>query len=331
MHYKEKIDKSQNLRHLVLEDLQGVDKLIASSLQGKEALILLLANHLMSAGGKRLRTILALASAKLCNYTGEYHIFIAAAIEFIHAATLLHDDVVDESNLRRGVPTANSTWGNKASILVGDYFLGQAFRWLVDSQSMRALEILSDTSTIIAEGEVMQLDNMNNVALSVEKYLEIVKAKTAALFAASCQVGAVIANRPVEEESALYNFGLNLGIAFQIMDDILDYNSNQNQLGKAIGDDFREGKMTLPAIIAYNFGTKEEQLFWHRTIVQLDQNSSDLEMAINLVHKYNSIDLSIECAGVYIDNACSSINIFQDSAMKSALVNLSKNSLQRLY
>ncbi|MFV9875217.1 MAG: polyprenyl synthetase family protein [Rickettsiales endosymbiont of Dermacentor nuttalli] len=331
MYYKANIDKLQNLRNLVTEELEEVNKLISTSLQGKEELILLLTNHLMSAGGKRLRPILALAAAKLCNYLGSSHITIAAAIEFIHAATLLHDDVVDESNVRRGVPTANSTWGNKVSILVGDYFLGQAFRWLVDSKSIKSLEILSRTSTIIAEGEVMQLDNINNVILSVERYLDIIRSKTAELFAASCQVGAVIADRSVEEENALYNFGLNLGIAFQIVDDILDYNSTQKQLGKVIGDDFREGKMTLPAIIAYNVGTEEEKSFWYRNIVQLDQQSSDLDIAVGLIHKYNGINLSIEYAKLYINNSCNNLDIFQDSAMKFALIELSRNSLERLY
>lgn len=331
MNYKENSDILKILRNLVQNDLQGINELVTNSLEEKEALILALANHLMSSGGKRLRSILALSSTKLCNYLGNYHIPIAAAIEFIHAATLLHDDVVDESSLRRGVPTANSTFGNKASILVGDYFLGQAFRWLVESKSMRALEILSYTSTIIAEGEVMQLDNMNNVILSRESYLEIIKAKTAELFAASCQVGAVIANRPIEEESALYNFGLNLGIAFQIIDDILDYNSNQNQLGKTIGDDFREGKMTLPAIIAYNSGTNEEKMFWYKTIVDLEQESFDLEKAIELINKYDSINISIEQAKYYINNSCEALKIFPNSLIKSALIDFSQNSLQRLY
>ncbi len=242
--------------------MEAINRIILDKAVSDVELIPELAHHLIDSGGKRLRPMLTIAASKLCDYRGNGHIRVASAIEFMHTATLLHDDVVDESGLRRGKQTARMLWGNQASVLVGDFLLGQAFRMLVDVGSLPVLKILSNAAAVIAEGEVMQLAAANNTTTTEDEYLAIINAKTAALFSAAAEVGAAIANRPAAEQTALKSYGRNLGLAFQLVDDALDYAGDSANLGKAIGDDFREGKITLPVILSFRRGSEEERSFW---------------------------------------------------------------------
>jgi octaprenyl-diphosphate synthase len=273
------------LRNLCATDMERVNQLILNNMESNVPLIPQLAGHLIAAGGKRLRPLLTLASAGICNYRGKNHISLATAVEFIHTATLLHDDVVDDSGLRRGRDTANSVWGNQSTVLVGDFLFSRAFRLMVQSDSIRVLDILANASAVIAEGEVAQLTTANNTDTEEDSYLNVISSKTAALFAAACQIGAVIGERPSQEENALYQYGLNLGIAFQLVDDYLDYGASDNRLGKDVGDDFREGKITLPVILAFRRGKTEEQDFWRRTLENLDQNKDLMNIKHCLKHK----------------------------------------------
>ena len=247
---RERKPSLETIHGLVLEDLKRVNQVIVDHMQSPVTLIPQLAGHLVAAGGKRLRPVLTLAAAKLCGYDGQRHIPLAACVEFIHTATLLHDDVVDESMLRRGRDSANALWGNQPSVLVGDFLFARAFELMVADGSLKVLKILSKASSVIAEGEVLQLMTTNDTATSEEAYLEVIRAKTATLFAAAAQIGAVVADRPKVEEEALESYGMNLGIAFQLIDDVLDYSAVQAELGKTVGDDFREGKISLPVVLA---------------------------------------------------------------------------------
>ena len=249
------------LHGLVADDLRAVNGVILDNMQSSVMLISELAAHIVAAGGKRLRPMMTLGSARLCGYTGKRHIDLAACVEFIHTATLLHDDVVDDSALRRGTATANAVWGNKPSVLVGDFLFSRAFQISVADGSLRVLGILADTAATLAEGEVMQLTTSNDTETSEAAYMKVVTAKTAALFAAACQLGAVVAERSAAEEEALRSFGLNLGIAYQLVDDALDYGAREAVLGKSVGDDFREGKITLPVVLAFRRGDDEERAF----------------------------------------------------------------------
>src|SRR5947209_13589986 len=249
------------------------------------ALIPQLAGHIVSAGGKRLRPLLTLACARLCGYGGERHVALAAAVEFIHTATLLHDDVVDASDLRRGRDTANAVWGNKPAVLVGDFLFARAFELMVEDGSLRILDILSRAAAVIAEGEVGQLLTANDTTTTEAAYLEVIEAKTAALFAAASRIGAVIAERPPAEEEALERFGRNLGIAYQLIDDMLDFSARQSEFGKAVGDDFRDGKLTLPILIAFARGDSEERAFWRRTLEDGGQSTGDPDGAIRLAER----------------------------------------------
>ena len=251
---------------LVEADMANVNRIILDQARSNVELIPELARHLIDSGGKRLRPMLTLAAAKLCNYGGDGHVWLAASVEFMHTATLLHDDVVDESNLRRGKTAARLLWGNEASVLVGDFLLGQAFKMMVDVGSLGALRILSDAAAIIAEGEVMQLITAKNTETTEDDYLAVIDAKTAALFAAAAEVGAVIAARPRSEAAALRSYGRNLGLAFQLVDDALDYSGEPSMLGKSVGDDFREGKITLPVVLAFRRGNDAERAFWVRAL-----------------------------------------------------------------
>src|SRR5512138_2650866 len=243
-----------------------VNRIILDRARSNVELIPDLARHLIDSGGKRLRPMLTIAAAKLCSYEGEGHVRLAASVEFMHTATLLHDDVVDESNLRRGKTAARLVWGNEASVLVGDFLLGQAFKMMVDVGSLRALDILSSAAAIIAEGEVMQLGAAKNTATTEDEYLAVIRAKTAELFAAACEVGPVLTQRPKAEAAACRSFGMNLGIAFQLVDDALDYGGSKARLGKNVGDDFREGKITLPVILAFRRGNADERDFWRASL-----------------------------------------------------------------
>ncbi len=307
------------LHALVDSDLKLVNVRIVRLMDSPVELIPQLAGHIVAAGGKRLRPILTLASAALCNYTGDRHISLAACVEFIHTATLLHDDVVDESELRRGLATANAVWGNKASVLVGDFLFSRAFQIMVEDGSLRVLKILSDASAKIAEGEVHQLVTANDIETSETAYLEVISAKTAALFQAACQVGAIVADQPKAQEEALSCFGLNLGIAFQISDDVLDYSAAQAELGKSIGDDFRDGKITLPIILAYRRGSEEDRQFWRRTMEKQDQKDGDLDEAVQLLRRHKAMEDTIERARHYGSIARDSLGIFADGPAKRAL------------
>ncbi len=307
------------LRTLCAADLARVNQLIIDHMQSDVPLIPQLAGHLIAAGGKRLRPLLTLASARLCNYRGDDHIGLAAAVEFIHTATLLHDDVVDDSDLRRGKDTANAVWGNQASVLVGDFLFSRAFRLMVQSDSMRVLDILANASAVIAEGEVAQLTTANDTETDEDGYLSVIRAKTAALFAAACRIGAVVGQRPEEEENALDQYGLNLGIAFQLVDDYLDYGTADDRLGKDVGDDFREGKITLPVILAFRRGDSEQRNFWRRTLEDLNQRDGDLERASQLLVEHGALsDTQVRARG-YAETARAALDIFPQSPHRTAL------------
>ncbi len=304
---------------LVAADLQRVNSTILSRTGSEVTMIPEVANHLINSGGKRLRPILTLALARLTNYAGDGHIKLAAAVEFMHTATLLHDDVVDESELRRGRLAARMLWGNEASVLVGDFLLGQAFKMMVEVGNLKALEILSSAAAVIAEGEVMQLAAAKNTATTEDEYIAVIRAKTAELFAAACEVGPVLSTRPRDEQTACRSFGMNLGITFQLVDDVLDYGGAAAKLGKNVGDDFREGKITLPVVLAFRRGSDAEREFWRRTLEQGEASDADLEHAIGLMVKHRALEDSIGRAHHYGAIARDALALFPDSAMKSAL------------
>ena len=319
------------LAALVAADMRAVNELIVQRMHSPVAMIPQLAGHIVAAGGKRLRPLLTLASARMCGYAGRRHIALAACVEFIHTATLLHDDVVDESDLRRGLASANAVWGNKASVLVGDFLLSRSFELMVEDGSLSVLSILSRASSLIAEGEVLQLTTQNDTETGETQYLEVIKAKTAQLFAAACRIGAIIAARPKVEEDALETFGMNLGIAFQLTDDVLDYSAKQMALGKTVGDDFREGKITLPVILAFRRGDEAERAFWRRTLETLDQRQGDLERAVDLMEKHKALADTVERARHYGAIARDGLGIFADGPEKSALVEIIDFCIERTY
>jgi octaprenyl-diphosphate synthase len=301
-------------------DLAAVNRLIVERMQSPVALIPQLAGHIVAGGGKRLRPMLTLGSARLCGYRGTRHVALAAAVEFIHTATLLHDDVVDDSGLRRGRDTANAVWGNKPAVLVGDFLFSRAFELMVEDGSLRVLEILSRASAIIAEGEVMQLVTANDIATTEAAYLAVIEAKTAELFAAASRLGAVVAGRPPAEEEALDRFGRNLGIAFQLADDVLDFAARESDLGKSVGDDFRDGKITLPVLLALARGDDEERAFWQRTLEEMDQRPGDLERAIALIERHGAGTETLRRARLYAAAAIEALSAFPDGAERQALV-----------
>lgn len=316
-------DPSQSLKpilDLVAEDMGAVNRLILDKAVSDVDLIPKLAHHLIDSGGKRMRPMLTIAAAKLCGYTGVGHVPLAAAVEFMHTATLLHDDVVDESDYRRGKAAARLLWGNQASVLVGDFLLGQAFRMMVDVGSLPALKILSNAAAVIAEGEVMQLAAAKNTATTEDEYLAIINAKTAALFSAAAEVGGAIANRPAEEQAALKSYGKTLGTAFQLVDDALDYSGDSARLGKSVGDDFREGKITLPVILSFRRGNDDERAFWRRTLSDGEIRDGDLDHAMGLMRKHKSIEATLERARYYGSIAQDALAIFRDSQPKRALL-----------
>ena len=305
---------------LVGSDLGRVNQLIVDHMDNPVQLIPQLAGHLIAAGGKRLRPILTLAAAQLCDYRGERHLGLAACVEFIHSATLLHDDVVDESKLRRGLDTANAVWGNQASVLVGDYLFTRAFQLMVADGSLEVLEILSNASAVIAQGEVHQLAIASNLNTTVDDYLEVVLAKTATLFAAAAKIGAVVADRPVAERDALDAYGTNLGMAFQMVDDYLDYAASQELLGKSVGDDFREGKMTLPVVLAIQRASAEDRVFWQRVLEDMDQRDGDLAHAMALLESSGALNETKAEALRFGDLARRSLAIFPDHPAKRELL-----------
>ena len=319
------------LNTLLQDDMKRVNALILERMRSPVALIPQLAGHIIAAGGKRLRPMLTLATSRLCGYRGERHIALAAAVEFIHTATLLHDDVVDDSDLRRGLATANAVWGNKASVLVGDFLFSRAFELMVEDGALPVLAILSHASAIIAEGEVLQLVTSNDVATTEAAYLEVINAKTAQLFAAASRIGAVVAGRSEAEEQALESFGRNLGIAFQLIDDMLDYSAKQSELGKSVGDDFRDGKITLPVVLALRAADDREREFWRRTLEDSEQRDGDLAHAIELMRRHGTLAATLERAREYSTAARRALSVFRDSPERQALDEVIEFCLERGY
>ncbi|GJD56552.1 polyprenyl synthetase family protein [Methylobacterium dankookense] len=306
---------------LVADGMARVNTTILSRTGSEVTMIPEVASHLIASGGKRLRPILTLACADLCGYQGgEGAVKLAASVEFMHTATLLHDDVVDESDMRRGQVAARIKWGNEASVLVGDFLLGQAFRMMVEVGSLRALDILSAAATVIAEGEVMQLTAAKNTETTEDEYLAVIRAKTAELFAAACEVGPVLAERPRPEQAACRSYGMNLGIAFQLIDDALDYGGSSAELGKNVGDDFREGKITLPIVLAFRRGSEDERAFWRRTLQEGKIEEGDLETARAILRRHRALEDTVERARHYGAMARDALALFPQSPTKAALL-----------
>jgi octaprenyl-diphosphate synthase len=321
----------ERLHALVAGDMAATDKLIHERMGSTVALIPDLSRHLIDSGGKRLRPLLTLAAARLGGYGGSSHVKLAAAVEFIHTATLLHDDVVDESALRRGKVSANIVWGNKPSVLVGDFLFSRAFQLMVETGSLRVLDILAGASAIIAEGEVMQLKSANNLGVTEEDYLRVVSAKTAALFAAAAESGAVVSDQSPERVSAMHAYGQNLGIAFQLVDDALDYSGRQALMGKSVGDDFREAKVTLPVILAYARANDAARKFWTRAIETGPQGEADLDRAITLVEETGAISDTMARARRYADLAKRSLEAEPAGAIRAVLGDIADFCVERAY
>lgn len=316
---------------LVDADMGQVNRLIVARLDSPVHLISELARHLVAAGGKRVRPMLTLIAAQLCGYRGERHIKLAAAVEFIHSATLLHDDVVDQSDLRRGSATANTIWGNKPSVLVGDFLFSRAFQVMVEDGNLEVLGILANAAAVIAQGEVAQLITANDTETTESAYMEVIQAKTATLFAAAAELGAVVADRPRAEADALRSYGANLGVAFQLVDDVLDYSAREVVLGKSVGDDFRDGKITLPVVLALQRGSSGERQFWRRTLEQLEQQDDDFLKAIELLERHAALSDSVAQAVQYGDTARRALADFPDSPAKSAMLDLIDFCLERAF
>ena len=317
------------LFQLMKPDLERVNRVIVERMHSPVALVAELAGHIVSAGGKRLRPMLTLACARLCGYQGERHIALAAVVEFIHTATLLHDDVVDDSHLRRGRDTANAIWGNKPPVLVGDFLFARSFQLMVDDGSLRVLEILSRAAAVIAEGEVHQLMTANDTGTTEAAYMEVIEAKTAALFAAASRVGAVLADRPPPEEEALDRFGRHLGIAYQLVDDVLDFTAEQTELGKSLGDDFRDGKITLPILIAFARGDGEERAFWRRTLEDGDQQPGDLDRAVRMLDRHGALTETLARARTHAASAIEALTAFPDGPLRRALIETTAVAVER--
>jgi len=330
---EESKNKSASVKPLVdltKADMERVNHLILSKAGSDVQMIPEVAEHLISSGGKRLRPMLTIASAALFGYKGDNHVKLATSVEFMHTATLLHDDVVDESDLRRGKSTARMIWGNQASVLVGDFLLGQAFRMMVEVGSLEALDVLSSAACVIAEGEVLQLSVAKNMETTEDDYLAVIRAKTAALFAAAAEVGPIVANASKADRNALKSYGTNLGLAFQLVDDVLDYGGKAADLGKNVGDDFREGKITLPVILSYRRGTEEERAFWRDAIETGNSDDANLEKAIGLITKYGALNDTIARAVHYGTIARDALAPLPDSPYKSALMEVIDFCIQRV-
>ncbi|TMJ20297.1 MAG: polyprenyl synthetase family protein [Alphaproteobacteria bacterium] len=316
---------------LVAADLNHVNAVILDRMQSEVALIPELAGHLIAGGGKRMRPMLTLACARLLDYPGARHHKLAAAVEFIHTATLLHDDVVDGSGLRRGRRTANIIWGNPASVLVGDFLFSRSFELMVEDGSLKVLKILSRASSVIAEGEVSQLTAQRRIETSEDQYLSIIAAKTAALFAAACRIAAVVAERGEADELSLDAYGRNLGIAFQLVDDAIDYASDAETMGKGVGDDFRDGKVTLPVILAFARGTGAERAFWRDAMSGARASDSDLVEAIRLLRTSGALDDTIERARMFGQRAIDALASFPAGRARSALAEAVEFAIARAY
>ncbi len=317
------------LTHLAAEDIAEVNAIIVARMQSPVAVIPLLADHLINAGGKRLRPLLTVASARLAGARDDACLKLAAAVEFIHTATLLHDDVVDSSQLRRGKVAAHLIWGAPSSVLVGDFLFAKAFELMVEAGSMRALDILAKASGVISEGEVLQLTRAHDLNLSREVYLQIIGAKTAELFAAAAEAGAVSAAAPETQITAMRDYALNLGLAFQLADDALDYGGVTETLGKNAGDDFREGKATLPLILAIARTGEAEAAFWQRTIGRLEQTDADLERAIGLIRDTGALEATLDEAADFAARAKQALSPMADNSWRTALEDLADFAVSR--
>lgn len=330
---------SEKFNNLILDlkgDLKKIDEIIIGFAQGKSPLIGEISNHLISSGGKRIRPILLILASKLCGFKSPENSYnLAAAVELIHSATLLHDDVVDESQIRRGKKTANALWDNKPSILVGDYLFSVAFQLMVLAGNLRILDLLSKASSIMADGEVLQLENSSDISLSKEKYLEIIFGKTAILFSAACETAALLNKKSEDEILALREFGKNLGIIFQIVDDILDYQSSQDVLGKDIGNDFFEGKVTLPIILTYKKASATDKKIiadlFAKNLIGSERNANELQIILNLIEKYDAIENSKNMARAYQEKALENLEIFANCQEKDALITILQYSLTRIF
>ncbi len=321
----------ERLAELLADEMKAVNVLIQTRMASKHApRIPEVTAHLVDAGGKRLRPMLTLAAARLFGYTGEHHVRLAATVEFIHTATLLHDDVVDESAKRRGRPTANLLWDNKSSVLVGDYLFSRSFQLMVETGSLRVLDILANASATIAEGEVLQMTAATDLGTDENVYLQVVRGKTAALFSAATEVGGVIAGASDEQVKALFDYGDALGIAFQIADDLLDYQGDSKATGKNVGDDFRERKLTLPVIKAVAQATDEERAFWQRTIEKGRQEDDDLQHALSLMDKYGTLDATREDAFEWAARAKVALDVLPDHEFRDLLGDLADYVVSRL-
>lgn len=317
------------LVNLVQPDMERVNRLILSKCGSDIELIPEVARHLIDSGGKRLRPMLTLAAAAMSGYKGDHHVTLAASVEFMHTATLLHDDVVDESDLRRGKLAARMVWGNQASVLVGDFLLGQAFRMMVEAGSLQALDVLSHAATVIAEGEVLQLSTAKNLDTTQDEYMQVVAAKTAALFAAATEVGPILAGAGKSYVSAFRSYGNNLGLAFQLIDDALDYGGTAKALGKNVGDDFREGKVTLPVLLCFRRGNDAERQFWREAIEQGQTDNNRLEEAMRLMQEHNALADTLQRARQYCELAQDALATFEDTPYKQALIEVLEYSLMR--
>ena len=325
------INPVERLATLVGDDLQAVDAVIHSRMTSQTTLIPQVTAHLVDSGGKRLRPLITLTTARQYGYGGKEHLKLAAAVEFIHTATLLHDDVVDGSGMRRGRPAANMIWGNKPSILVGDFLFSRAFQLMVETGSTAVLAVLANASAVIAEGEVMQLLSSKNLAISEADYLKVICAKTAELFAAAAEAGALIAGAGEAHAQAMRAYGRNLGIAFQLVDDALDYSGRQAVMGKSVGDDFRECKVTLPIILSLMTASEEERRFWRKTIEVSVQEEGDLSRAIEFLERGGALAATVERARRYARDARDALSITPDGDIKSALAEIADFVVERAY
>lgn len=319
----------QSIYSLIKDDMASVDTMIQARLQSDVVLINQLGHYIINSGGKRLRPALAILCARACGYQDEQHINLATIIEFIHTATLLHDDVVDNSDMRRGRETANNLWGNEASVLVGDFLYTRSFEMMVEMDSMRLMKILSHTTNIIAEGEVLQLLNCHDADTSEDRYLEVIHHKTAKLFEAAGQLGAVISNSSTEIETAMSNYAMHLGGAFQLVDDLLDYSESSESIGKNIGDDLAEGKPTLPLIYAMQHGTEQQALLIREAIEQGQRNK--IEDIITIINETGAINYTSQAAKNEVENAKLALSIVPESTYKDALLALADFSIERTY
>lgn len=322
----------EELSSLCKNDINYINAIILEKLNSNIPLVHEIASYLINSGGKRLRPLLTCCAFHMCNNQTnkeQKHQYLAAAIEFIHAATLLHDDVIDKSKNRRGKLTANEIWGNKTSVLVGDFLFSRAFQLMTKSGNVEILKLLSDTSVIISEGEMLELSNDKDPTINEDIYFDVIQFKTASLFSAACQVGAMVANVQQEKIEALKTFGANFGMAFQLIDDAIDYSSSSYNLGKNVGDDFKEGKVTLPVILAYLRSNKQEKIFWKKTIQELKQKENDFHKALVIINKYNCINDTVKRANHFANIAKDSLGIFTDTAFKKKLLDLINSSISR--